>query len=135
MNESMEMKGALIQEAGAEGQETLYEERPLPIGQEQLQRAWNTLLKYRADKARLEKRIVDNQQWYRLRQWESMREGERQQVEPVSLRLAVQLHRQQARRRHGQSARGQHTAQREKRRERGKNAFGGGAGAAGQLRI
>ena len=84
MNESMEMKGALIQEAGAEGQETLYEERPLPIGQEQLQRAWNTLLKYRADKARLEKRIVDNQQWYRLRQWESMREGERQQVEPVS---------------------------------------------------
>jgi len=54
-----------------------------PIGEKQVEEAYQTLLRYRAGKANLEKRLVENQQWYRLRQWECMRRGENE-VEPAS---------------------------------------------------
>ena len=54
-----------------------------PIGEDEVKEAYQTLLRYRAGKANLEKRLVENQQWYKLRQWECMRRKENQ-VEPAS---------------------------------------------------
>ena len=59
-------------------------ESDLPIGEKEVQQAYSTLLKYKAAKANLEKRIVDNQQWYKLRQWECLRKNKKEQIEPVS---------------------------------------------------
>ena len=58
-------------------------ELALPIGEAEVAAAYQTLLNYRAGKANLERRLVENQQWYKLRQWECMRDrgGE---VEPAS---------------------------------------------------
>lgn len=39
---------------------------------ERLQKAANTLRKYKAGKASVEKRIISNQQWWKLRNWEEM---------------------------------------------------------------
>lgn len=58
-------------------------EKKLPIGQEQIVAAWQTLQRYRAGKANLEKRVVENQQWYKLRHWQCMRKTP-SEVEPVS---------------------------------------------------
>lgn len=54
------------------------------IGKEQVQAAQQTLNKYKEGKANLEKRIVDNEQWYKIRHWECMRKSETQEVEPSS---------------------------------------------------
>ena len=43
--------------------------------QERIQEAIATLDRYRAGKAALDRRIVDNQQWYRLRHWSSLRKS------------------------------------------------------------
>lgn len=48
----------------------------LPIGEEQIREASRTLAKYKRDKARLEEKIVSNEQWWKLRHWEQMREGD-----------------------------------------------------------
>lgn len=58
--------------------------RELPIGKEEIAEAHETLLKYRQGKANLEARLVENQQWYKLRQWECMRKSTKDQVEPTS---------------------------------------------------
>ena len=55
-----------------------------PIGQEQLRKANLTLQKYKEGKANLEQRVIDNEEWYRLRHWECLRGKKKQQVEPVS---------------------------------------------------
>lgn len=62
---------------------TLVTEEVLPIGQEQVLSAWQTLQRYRAGKANLEKRVIENQQWYKLRHWACLQKTENQ-VEPVS---------------------------------------------------
>ncbi len=54
-----------------------------PIGEAEVAEAYQTLLRYRAGKANLEKRLVENQQWYKLRQWECMRRRQ-SDVEPAS---------------------------------------------------
>ena len=54
------------------------------IGREQIQAAQLTLQKYKEGKANLEQRIVENEQWYKLRHWECMRKSETNQVEPSS---------------------------------------------------
>ena len=61
----------------------------LPIGKYEINEAYQILLKYKEGKANLERRLIDNQQWYKLRQWECMRQtrrekGQQEQVEPVS---------------------------------------------------
>ena len=43
-----------------------------PIDKEQLHEAMNTLLKYKAGKAHYDKRIIDNEQWWKLRHWDSI---------------------------------------------------------------
>ena len=53
------------------------------IGREQVKEAYQTLLKYKEGKANLEKRIVENEQWYKLRHWECMRKEEKE-VQPTS---------------------------------------------------
>ena len=54
------------------------------IGREQVQAAQQTLQRYKEGKANLERRIVENEQWYKLRHWECMRKKETNQVEPSS---------------------------------------------------
>jgi hypothetical protein len=54
------------------------------IGREQIQAAQLTLQKYKEGKANLERRIVENEQWFKLRHWECMRKAETNQVEPSS---------------------------------------------------
>lgn len=53
------------------------------IGKEQIYEAQRTLQKYKEGKANLEKRIVENEQWYKLRHWECMRD-KKQEVQPTS---------------------------------------------------
>ena len=54
------------------------------IGKEQIQKANLTLQKYKEGKANLEKRIVDNEQWYKIRHWECMRKRDTSEVQPSS---------------------------------------------------
>ena len=54
------------------------------IGKEQVQKARQTLQKYKEGKANLEQKIIESEQWYKLRNWECMRKQEANQVEPVS---------------------------------------------------
>ena len=53
------------------------------IGKNQIQKASQTLRKYKEGKANLERRIVDNEQWYKLRHWECMRD-KKADVQPTS---------------------------------------------------
>ena len=54
------------------------------IGKEQVRAAAQTLQKYKEGKANLERRIVDNEQWYKLRHWECMKQRNNSEVEPAS---------------------------------------------------
>ena len=54
-----------------------------PIGKKQVQEAYQTLLKYKQGKANLEQKIVDNEQWYKIRHWECMRD-QKKDVQPAS---------------------------------------------------
>jgi hypothetical protein len=53
------------------------------IDKKAIKEAADTLQRYKQGKANLEKRIVDNEQWYKLRHWECMR-GEKQDIQPAS---------------------------------------------------
>lgn len=53
------------------------------IGREQVQKASQTMQKYKEGKANLERRIVDNEQWYKLRHWECLRD-KKQDIQPTS---------------------------------------------------
>ena len=54
-----------------------------PIGKTQVQTAYQTLLKYKQGKANLEQKIIDNEQWYKLRHWECMRD-KKKDIQPAS---------------------------------------------------
>ena len=54
------------------------------IGREQIQKANLTLQKYKEGKDNLEKRIVANEQWYKIRHWECMRDRDTSEVQPSS---------------------------------------------------
>ena len=45
----------------------------LPVGQKQIDEAAETLRKYKAARSNLENRIVEDEQWYELRHWETLR--------------------------------------------------------------
>ena len=57
--------------------------REKAVGREQILKAQQTLNEYKKGKANLEQRIIEDEQWYKLRHWECLRR-EKQQVEPVS---------------------------------------------------
>lgn len=54
------------------------------IGKEEVQKAQQTLNKYKEGKKNLETRIVDNEKWYKLRHWECMRDSSMTEVQPSS---------------------------------------------------
>ena len=54
------------------------------IGKEQVQAANQTLQKYKEGKTNLEQRIVDNEQWYKIRHWECMQTADTSAVKPTS---------------------------------------------------
>lgn len=54
------------------------------IDEKRLAEATQILNQYKAGKANLEKRIIENERWYRLRHWECMRKEAKQEIEPVS---------------------------------------------------
>ena len=58
-------------------------ETVLPIGKEQLLAAWATLQRCREGKHNLEQRLVENDQWFRMRHWDCMA-GTHRQIEPAS---------------------------------------------------
>lgn len=53
------------------------------IGQEQIQKAEEIRQKYKDGKKNLEQRIIENEQWYKLRHWECMRD-KKKDVQPAS---------------------------------------------------
>lgn len=53
------------------------------IGREQVQAATHIMQKYKEGKANLERRIIDNEQWYKIRHWECMRD-KKQDIQPTS---------------------------------------------------
>ena len=74
------MQGQGVNEAGAlDGFKAISQ----PVGKEQVNKAMLTLNRYREGKAHLEQKIVDNEQWYKLRHWECMRKKE-EDVQPTS---------------------------------------------------
>ena len=54
------------------------------IGREQIHKANLILNRYKQGKANLEKRIVENEQWYKIRHWECMRKNGNSEVQPSS---------------------------------------------------
>jgi hypothetical protein len=54
------------------------------VGEKQVQEAYKILQEYKEGKSNLEKRIVENEQWYKLRHWECMRTNENTKVQPTS---------------------------------------------------
>ncbi len=44
------------------------------IGEAQIRKAWETLLRYQRDKKQLEQKIISNEQWWKLRHWETKKE-------------------------------------------------------------
>lgn len=55
-----------------------------PIDANALRTARLTLHKYKEGKANLERRVIENEQWYKLRHWECMRKNTASTVEPTS---------------------------------------------------
>ena len=53
------------------------------IGREQVQAANQTMMRYKEGKANLERKIVENEQWYKLRHWECLRDKE-EDIQPTS---------------------------------------------------
>lgn len=56
----------------------------LPIGREQVLEAYHTMQQYKSGKASLEQRVVENEQWYKMRHWESIRKKQKTANEPKS---------------------------------------------------
>ena len=60
------------------------------IGREEIAKACEILKEYKQQKTNLESKIIENEQWYRLRQWECMRksmskkDNQKDDVEPTS---------------------------------------------------
>lgn len=57
--------------------------RVQPIGREQIQQAELIRLRYKQGKAHLEQRIIESEEWYKLRNWECMRDKKRE-IQPTS---------------------------------------------------
>ena len=56
----------------------------MQIGPEQVRAARVILNRCREGKANLERRVIEDEQWYRMRHWECMRRGAGSTVEPAS---------------------------------------------------
>ena len=83
MYEAQQMKMMQGQGRDASGAMDGFKALAQVIGKEQIQAAQLTLNKYKEGKANLEKKIVDNEQWYKLRHWECMRD-KKDDIQPTS---------------------------------------------------
>lgn len=54
------------------------------VGSEEVKKAYETLCEYKRGKASLERHIVENERWYKMRQWEFMRREDDNSPEPAS---------------------------------------------------
>lgn len=54
------------------------------IGEKEIREADKILEKYHSGKTNLENRIVENEKWWKLRHWETMRKSEKDDIEPAS---------------------------------------------------
>ena len=79
----MQHQGVGTQGVDAQGAMNGFSALAQVIGKEQVQKAYQILLKYKEGKANLEKRIIENEQWYKLRHWECMRD-EKKAIQPTS---------------------------------------------------
>lgn len=84
MQQAMQQKMMQSQGMNPQGVMNGFKALAQVIGKEQVQGASQTLQRYKEGKANLEKRIVDNEQWYKLRHWECMRTTENTEVQPTS---------------------------------------------------
>lgn len=75
----MQHQEALEQQPAVDGFRALEHQ----IGEEQVRRASQILRDYKQGKANLERRIIDNAQWYKLRHWACMRD-KKADVQPTS---------------------------------------------------
>ena len=73
----------MMSQGGAMGAMNGFKALAQVIGKEQVHKATLTLQKYKEGKANLEQRIVDNEQWYKIRHWECMRD-KKQEIQPTS---------------------------------------------------
>ncbi len=55
-----------------------------PVGKKEIDNALRILTKYKGGKVNLESRIIDNEQWFKLRHWEQLRKNASDGGEPVS---------------------------------------------------
>lgn len=55
-----------------------------PVGEKEIQKAMETLQRYKSGKENQNARIIDNEQWWKLRHWESMRKGGTDNPKPTS---------------------------------------------------
>lgn len=57
-----------------------------PIGKEEVAKAYETFEKYKSGKANLEKRVVENERWWRLRHWDivGVKDNNKDDPRPVS---------------------------------------------------
>ena len=51
-----------------------YENEALPVGEAQVAEAMQTLQRYKAGKAALDKRLIDNELWFRMGHWKNYRD-------------------------------------------------------------
>ena len=56
--------------------------RKEPIGKKEVEAAQATLQEYKRGKANLERRIVENEQWYKMRHWDQIRERKHADTDP-----------------------------------------------------
>lgn len=61
--------------------------KPKAIGEEQLKEALKTLEKYKSGKVRLENKIISNEQFWKLHQWDYHRSQDDAEFKPASARL------------------------------------------------
>jgi len=54
-----------------------------PVGEKELRRAIDALVKYKAGKSALESRVIEDERWYKLRHWEVMRGKKPESTRPA----------------------------------------------------
>ena len=82
-----DMAVAVSLEKSVKDDTSTFDSKAHAIGRDEVLQAWQTMQKYKEGKANLEQRIIENQEWYKLRHWECMRKKNKEktdQVEPVS---------------------------------------------------
>ncbi|HWP80347.1 MAG TPA: hypothetical protein VN446_06850 [Candidatus Acidoferrum sp.] len=55
----------------------------LPVGEKEVQKAIEALVRYKAGKAALEARVIEDERWYKLRHWEVMRGRKPDETRPA----------------------------------------------------